>query len=245
MNGVEQALFGRIGAVGPLSEGEYLGSDGLRYCRNCNTPTQCRVIFQGKEHVVPCLCTCGAEKALLERRMEAERDRLYEIERLKGQEHNWWAEFKRSIMMMPNYIAPRVIPDYASMPDFLITDDIFKAETEILKAIAADGSCVIAGRSGFYIFRDHPNHLSVLIQASMEHRIERVMQKQNITAEKAEAIIKEVDEGRENYVKKYTGSSRYDTRNYDLVINADDHSEDEIVELIIHYLKLPLSKIIF
>ena len=168
-----------------------------------------------------------------------------EIERLKGQEHNWWAEFKRSIMMMPNYVAPRVIPDYASMPDFLITDDIFKAETEILKAIAADGSCVIAGRSGFYIFRDHPNHLSVLIQASMERRIERVMKKNNITAEEAEAIIKEVDEGRENYVKKYTGSSRYDTRNYDLVINADDHSEDEIVEMIIHYLKLPLSKIIF
>ena len=141
-----------------------------------------------------------------------------EIERLKGQE---------------------------SMPDFLITDDIFKAETEILKAIAADGSCVIAGRSGFYIFRDHPNHLSVLIQASMKRRIERVMKKNNITAEEAEAIIKEVDEGRENYVKKYTGSSRYDTRNYDLVINADDHSEDEIVEMIIHYLKLPLSKIIF
>lgn len=84
MNGVEQALFGRFGAVGPLSEEEYLGSDGLRYCRNCNTPTQCRVIFQGKEHVVPCLYTCGAEKALLERRMEAERDRLYEIERLKA-----------------------------------------------------------------------------------------------------------------------------------------------------------------
>ena len=27
---------------------------------------------------------------------------------------------------------------------------------------------------------------------------------------------------RENYVKKYTGTSRYDTRNYDLVINMDD-----------------------
>ena len=168
-----------------------------------------------------------------------------EIEKMKGRKQGWWAEFKRSIMMMPNYVAPRIIPDYASMPDFLITDDIFKAETEILKGIAADGSCVIAGRSGFYIFRDHPNHLSVLIQASMKRRIERVMKKNNITAEEAEAIIKEVDEGRENYVKKYTGSSRYDTRNYDLVINADDHSEDEIVEMIIHYLKLPLSKIIF
>lgn len=168
-----------------------------------------------------------------------------EIERLKGQKHNWWAEFKRSMMMMPNYVAPQVLPDYSNMPDFLITDDIFKSETEILKGIAADGSCVIAGRSGFYIFRDHPNHLSILIQASMKHRIERVMLKQNTTAEEAKAIIKKVDESRENYVKKYTGFSRYDTRNYDLVINADDHSEDEIVDMIIHYMKLPLSKIIF
>jgi cytidylate kinase len=168
-----------------------------------------------------------------------------EIERLKGQDHNWWAEFKRSIMMMPNYVAPQVLSDYSNMPDFLITDDIFQAETEILKGIAADGSCVIAGRSGFYIFRDHPNHLSVLIQASMKHRIERVMRKQSVSAEEAKAIIEKVDETRENYVNKYTGSSRYDTRNYDLVINADDHSEDEIVEMIIHYLKLPLSKIIF
>ena len=168
-----------------------------------------------------------------------------EIERLKGQDHNWWSEFKRSIMMMPNYVAPQVLPDYSNMPDFLITDDIFRTETEILKGIAADGSCVIAGRSGFYIFRDHPNHLSVLIQSTMKHRIERVMLKQSVSAEKAKEIIKKVDESRENYVKKYTGSSRYDTRNYDLVINADDHSEDEIVEMIIHYLKLPLSKIIF
>lgn len=168
-----------------------------------------------------------------------------EIERLKGQKHNWWAEFKRSMMMMPNFVAPQVLPDYSSMPDFLITDEIFKAETEILKGIAADGSCVIAGRSGFYIFRDHPNHLSILIQASMDYRIKRVMEKQKISAEEAKAIIDKVDEGRENYVKKYTGSSRYDTRNYDLVINADEHAEDEVVEMIIHYLKLPLSKIIF
>ena len=84
MNGVEEALFGRIGAVGPLSEGEYLGSDGLRYCRNCNTPTQCRVVFLGKERIVPCLCACGKEKEDLERKMEAERDRLYEIGRLKA-----------------------------------------------------------------------------------------------------------------------------------------------------------------
>ena len=185
------------------------------------------------------------DKALIQGLKERYDLTTEEIERLKGQKHNWWADFKRSLKIMPSYAAPQMIPSRDEMPDFLITDEIFKAETEILKGIAADGSCVIAGRSGFYIFRDHPNHLSILIQASMDYRIKRVMEKQKISAEEAKAIIDEVDEGRENYVKKYTGSSRYDTRNYDLVINADEHAEDEVVEMIIHYLKLPLSKIIF
>ena len=100
-----------------------------------------------------------------------------EIERLKGQRHNWWSDFKRSMMMVPNYMSPDYVPGKTPIPDFLITDDIFQTETEILKGIAADGSCVIAGRSGFHIFRDHPNHLSILIQASMDFRISRVMQK--------------------------------------------------------------------
>jgi cytidylate kinase len=107
---------------------------------------------------------------------------------------------------------------------------------EILKGIAESESCVVAGRSGFYVYRDHPNHLSVFIQASMDFRVARVMRKKNATAEQARKIIDEVDRGRESYVKKYTGTSRYDTRNYDLVINMDDHTEDEAVEIIMQYI---------
>ena len=46
-----------------------------------------------------------------------------------------------------------------------------------------------------------------------------------------------IDESRDNYVKRYTGKSRYDSRNYDLVINADNHTEDEIVDIILSYIK--------
>ena len=42
---------------------------------------------------------------------------------------------------------------------------------------------------------------------------------------------------RENYVRKHTGTSRYDTRNYDIVIKADGKTEDEIVDIIMMYLK--------
>ena len=185
------------------------------------------------------------DKALIQQLKEKYGLSTEEIERLKGQQHNWWADFKRSLKLMPSYAAPQYISGKTAMPDFLITDDIFQAETEILKGIADDGSCVIAGRSGFHIFREHPNHLSILIQASMDYRVSRLMKKQSISAEEARKIIDEVDKGRENYVKKYTGSSRYDTRNYQLVINVDGHSEDEIVEMILMYLGTSGNKIIF
>ena len=160
-----------------------------------------------------------------------------EIERLKGQKHNWWADFKRSLKIMPSFAAPQLIPGSSSIPDFLITDDIFQSEKEILKGIAADESCVMAGRSAFFVLRDHPNHLSILIQAPMEYRINHLVDKRGITPEEAKTIIKEVDKGRERYVKKYTGTSRYDTRNYDIVFNAANHTEDEIVDLIMKYIQ--------
>ena len=84
MNGVEEALFGRIGTADPASENEYTGKDGLRYCRKCNEPTQCRIVFMGRERIVPCLCTCGKEEVEREKRETAERDRLYEIARMKA-----------------------------------------------------------------------------------------------------------------------------------------------------------------
>jgi len=121
-------------------------------------------------------------------------------------------------------------------PDILTTDDMFKAEVEILKGIAEDESCIVAGRSGFFVFRKHPNHLSILIQASMDFRVARVARKKNITPEEATKIINKVDKMRENYVNKYTKCSRYDARNYDLVISADGKTEDEIVDIILRFI---------
>ena len=177
------------------------------------------------------------DKALIQGLKEKYSLTTEEIERLKGQQHNWWADFKRSLKIMPSFAAPNIIPSKTAIPDFLITDDIFQSETQILKGIAEDESCVIAGRSGFYVLRDHPNHLSILIQAPMEHRVNHLVSKRGITPAEAEKIIKEVDKGRERYVKKYTGTSRYDTRNYDIVFNAANHTEDEIVDLIMKYIQ--------
>lgn len=177
------------------------------------------------------------DKAVIKALQEKYNLTTEEIERLKGRKHSWWAEVERILKINASMSMDYSLPQKGDAPDLLTTDEMFKTETRILQELAAEQSCVVAGRSGFYVFREHPNHLNILIQASMEHRMERVARKQNITPEEARKIIDQVDEMRENYVKKYTGTSRYDTRNYQLIISADGKTEDEIVDIIMQYIK--------
>ncbi len=177
------------------------------------------------------------DKALIKGLQEKYHLDTEEIEQLKGRSHNWWADFKRSMsigykMAQSQYHNNGVIEE----PDFLTTDRIFESETNILEGIAADESCVIAGRSGFFVFRNHPNHISVLIQAPKEQRIGRLMANRGISHSEAENTIDKVDRMRENYVQRYTGRSRYDTRNYDLVINMNGKTEEEAAALILQYI---------
>ena len=159
------------------------------------------------------------------------------IEKLKGQKKNWLADFITRMSPVPSAKALGLDPRFTQ--EFRIdvtTDDIYKAEVEILKGFAEMGSCVIAGRSGFFVLKDHPNILNVFITASLPSRVERIMKKQNLPEVSAKAVIQGVDEARENYIQRYAGVSRYDLRNYDLTLNADGHTEEELADLILSYL---------
>ena len=152
-----------------------------------------------------------------------------QIEHLKGQETGWWEQFKRKMTFSDS--------EYELNQTNIETEDVFRAETQILQALAKDQSCVIAGRTAFYMFREHTNHLSILIQASMLSRMARVAREQNMTKEQARLVIDKVDKMRENYVREFTGTSRYDTRNYQLVLSMDELTEDAAVDLILAYIR--------
>lgn len=161
-----------------------------------------------------------------------------EIEKMRNKKHHWWSDFKLVTGIGEGLVSSsRLISETGKEPDVLTTETMFKAESEILEDIANVESCVIAGRSGFYVFRNHPNHLRVMIQASLPFRIKRLVCKKGITEEEARKIIEKVDKMRENYVKKFTGTTRYDTRNYDIVISADGKTEDQIVDQILLYIE--------
>lgn len=160
------------------------------------------------------------------------------IEKLKGEKKNWLADVIQLVAPVPKVGMlidgdSRYVQEYR--PD-LTPDDIFKAESQILREIDEHGPCVIAGRSGFFVLEERPDKIDVFITATLEHRIARVMRKQEVSREEAERIIKKVDKARDNYVRRYTGRSRYDVRNYDLVINMDGLSEDDAVDVILSYI---------
>ena len=164
----------------------------------------------------------------------------YEIEKIKGTKKNWLTEMLDMVAPVPNsgaYIGFEASKAGDWNLNKVKSDDIFQAEAEVLKGIAAEGSCVIAGRSGFFVLKEHPNKLDIFIQAPLEKRVKRVMDKQGLTESEARTIIESVDKSRETYVQRYAGTSRYDTRNYDLVMNVGDMSDEDAVACILKYIK--------
>lgn len=160
------------------------------------------------------------------------------IEELKGKKKRWLDDFIQMVAPVP--MSGMLVDgdsDYISEYNLSLTvNDVFEAEKEILNGIADEGSCVIAGRSGFFVLKGRPNKVDILITASRDKRIARIMEKQNLSRQKAEEVIDSVDKARDNYVQRYTGQSRYDARNYHIVLNMDYITEDQAVAMILSYL---------
>lgn len=151
------------------------------------------------------------------------------IENMKAQKASWWNNIDQ-------FFKDNQFTSIVEQENLMTNENVVKAEKEILFDLAKEGSCVVAGRSGFLVFKDTPNHLSIFIQASMESRIERVMHRQNLSRKDAIAAIEKVDEGRENFIKKNANTTRYDSRNYDIVLRMDGLTEDDAVDIIMNYI---------
>ena len=158
-----------------------------------------------------------------------------QIENLKSNNRSWWQDVKRVLILGEE--AANSLDYYDEKKKKQVTSEaVLKAEKEILHSIAIEDSCVIAGRSAFYVMNGYPNSLNILIQASMEYRLNRIMTKRDISEKEVKKIIKEVDEMREEYLKNNARTSRYDTRNYDLVIKMDGKTEEEAVNVILAFI---------
>ena len=71
----------------------------------------------------------------------------------------------------------------------LSNDALFKVQSDVIRRLAAEKSCVFVGRCADYILREHPRCANIFISASKEDRIERVCRIHQVNEEAAEEII--------------------------------------------------------
>lgn len=68
-----------------------------------------------------------------------------------------------------------------------VSDQVFIAEADVIKRIAAEGPCVIVGRCANYVLRDQKNCLRVFIHAPIADRIHRAKEEYGIPADEVQA----------------------------------------------------------
>ena len=88
--------------------------------------------------------------------------------------------------------------------DYLSNESLFGIQSDVIRKVAAEGSCVLVGRCADYILRENPDCISVFISASRQDRIHRAMEYNHIGEKEAEEYIRKADKSRASYYNYYT-----------------------------------------
>lgn len=99
-------------------------------------------------------------------------------------------------------------------------DAIFVSQSRAIRELAHEGPCIIIGRLGNRILRDQPGVFRVFVTSDEEFAIKNVIEKDQLSAEKARRKIELVNRGRANHYWKYTNRQWTDLHDYDLVVNT-------------------------
>ena len=122
-----------------------------------------------------------------------------------------------------------------------VSADMYRDEEFLVRSLAHQESCVLLGRTGFHIFRNDPNAFKVFLMAGKSLRRDKVARRLNINEGEADALIDKVDEARENFTKTFSGNTRYDARNYDLVLNVTGLDPTDVARFIADCVRRKLS----
>ncbi|MDR0429927.1 MAG: cytidylate kinase-like family protein [Tannerellaceae bacterium] len=121
---------------------------------------------------------------------------------------------------------------YTPYADILSNEGLFKIQSDAIRKLAARESCVLVGRCADYILRDNPNCISFFIHDKMESRVQRVVDRQQITVEQAKEIIIRTDKSRAAYYDYYTNKTWGMSSSYNFSIDASILGIDETVEFL-------------
>lgn len=109
--------------------------------------------------------------------------------------------------------------------------------------LADMGNVIIVGRGSFYITRHHRNALHIRLIGTLQKRVKHMVDEYSLTLKQAEEYIRKEDQERHDYVKKLFGVDLRDPHHYDMVINTDKLTSQEIISIIADNIELLKEKL--
>ena len=113
-----------------------------------------------------------------------------------------------------------------------LTDQLYLAQSNVIREMAEESSCVIVGRCADYVLREQYSTFDVFVHSTDDFRCGRICEHDNISKDEALSIIRQKDKARRRHYKYYTERNWGESLNYDLCINTATCGIDEAAEII-------------
>jgi cytidylate kinase len=124
-------------------------------------------------------------------------------------------------------------PRYANL-----TNVVIQNQFDVIEKLAEESSCVIIGRCADYILKERSDVLNIFIYAPREIRVKTVMEKQNVSRQEADEMVKYYDELHHARYKYMTRTYRGDRTNRDILIDSSMLGWDKTVKFLSQLIEL-------
>ncbi len=115
----------------------------------------------------------------------------------------------------------------------VIGEDVFVAQSNIIRKLADEGPCVIVGRCADFLLKDRDDVLNVFVHADYDNRVKRVIKEYGIEESKVNSVIKKSDKARAKHYSFYCERKWGKIENYHLVVDSGKLGETKCADLII------------
>lgn len=119
--------------------------------------------------------------------------------------------------------------DDSSLP---LSEQLYLAQSNIIRSLVEKGPCVIVGRCADYILRDNPNCVSIFIYGNDKEKVARISRKYQLTDKKAKEKIKMVDSERRYYYESRTGKEWASSSSHQILFNSSLLPIPQIVKIL-------------
>lgn len=188
----------------------------------------------------------GAGGRAIGRRLAALMDfPFYDKELLKEAAHEFGFSseiFQRADEKKPSIFKRLVTQAYGVqenfMPEALSTENLYQAQSLVIRSLAKRGPCIIIGRTADYILRDFPGLVKIFLHAPVAYRARKIIERGDASDEvEAIELARRKDTGRRDYYNYFTGRHWGEAANYDLTLDSSLLPQEETAEIIMDFIK--------